>query len=194
MSHHSELPQQVAFLHHVQDQTVCCKETPAEFVFTQFDWFTYKWCCRHACWVWEDGCIDKAFRTFTQSEKNCFNHFPNPFHHPNSLTHFYPNNNTSVQASPYTNKLTQNFSINIIDHTHHAQTHPHLSTAIPEDTLVNLSEKFLNSQKNQGIRITRINRFIIEKLLIVSEIVLKRFLFLQKKNSMQNSNVFFKIK
>jgi hypothetical protein len=60
--------------------------------------------------------------------------------------------------------------------------------------LVNLSEKFLNSQKNQGIRITRINRFIIEKLLIVSEIVLKRFLFLQKKNSMQNSNVFFKIK
>jgi hypothetical protein len=57
--------------------------------------------------------------------------------------------------------------------------------------LVNLSEKFLNSQKNQGIRITRINRFIIEKLLIVSEIVLKRFLFLQKKNSMQNSNVFF---
>jgi hypothetical protein len=37
-------------------------------------------------------------------------------------------------------------------------------SSIPEDTLVNLSEKFLNFQKNQGIQITRINKFIIEKI------------------------------
>jgi hypothetical protein len=67
-----------------------------------------------------------------------------------------------------------------------------ITTSFPEDTFVNLTENFLNSERNQGLQFTRSNRLKIGFNCLSNR--LQKISFSLKNNSLQDSNVVFKMK
>jgi hypothetical protein len=67
-----------------------------------------------------------------------------------------------------------------------------ITTSVPEDTFVNLTENFLNSERNQGLQFTRSNRLKIGFNCLSNR--LQKISFSLRNNSLQDSNVVFKMK
>ncbi len=65
-------------------------------------------------------------------------------------------------------------------------------SSVPEDTFVNLTENFLNSERNQGLQFTRSNSFKIGFNCLSNR--LQKISFSLRNNSLQDSNVVFKMK
>ena len=64
--------------------------------------------------------------------------------------------------------------------------------SVPEDTFVNLTENFLNSERNQGLQFTRSNKLKIGFNCLSNH--LQKISFFLRNNSLQDSNVVFKMK
>ena len=67
-----------------------------------------------------------------------------------------------------------------------------IQTGIPEDTLVNMTENFLNSERHQGPQFTRSNKLKIGFNCLSNR--LQKVSFVLRDNSLKESNVVFKIK
>ena len=65
-------------------------------------------------------------------------------------------------------------------------------TGVPEDTLVNMTENFLNSERNEGLWFTRSNKLMIGFNCLSNR--LQKVSLALKNNSLQESSEVFKMK